>query len=1048
MGSSSDARPPATPYARRRLGCGLIALVGILLTALAVAYDWQQTQQAMQRQLVWRADNEAIRFQRSLDRSLEVVDALASFMTASREVDREEFRRFVANPLARHPEFHALQWLPKVTLAERGAYETALQRHLPAAVIRERDGQGRLQPAPKRPTYFPVHYAEPLADNETALGFDAYSRVLVRPSMALARDSGEMAISAPIQLVQTGKQAVVLYRPVYRRDAPTTTQAERQAAHIGYAVGLLDVGEILAAALHGHPPTGLDVIILDRGGPQPQVLHAHASRTRGPGDKPPTLQEMLAGQHHVVTLQAPGRAWQMLFRPAPAFYREFDNDRWLWIMILGLSLTAALVAYQRRRQLSSEALASLNDALRRSNDELVRQSQRLEQAQRMANLGSWALALDDDPAAWAERALACMERAQTAPDRPVSVHPEDRPRVLEALQDLCLGRRSTLDLIHRTAPEAGAVRLVHQRAEIASDDAGRPVRIYGASLDITDSVRQSERLRLAARVLESTHEAVVITDHEARVLEVNPAFCCITGYTAAEVVGRKPGFWKSQHHDDAFYARLWETLQSEGFWQGEIWNRRRNGEVYPTWQTISAVRDERGEITHYVSVFTDISELVESRSQLLHLAQHDTLTDLPNRLLYLDRLRHALERARRDQQRLAVLFLDLDRFKHINDSLGHAVGDRLLVEVALRLRSAVRSEDTVARMGGDEFILLIEDLRQEADAAQLAQKLLQVMAAPFHLEGHEFFVTSSIGISLYPRDGADAETLVRNADAAMYRAKAQGRNAYAFYTEALTHSALERVQIETELRQALARGELTVHYQPQVELASGRLVGAEALLRWQHPRLGMVSPERFVPIAEDTGLIIDIGAWVLTEACRQAQAWREAGLLLDSIAVNVAGPQIQRGDIVATVERALAESGLPAQHLELEVTEGFIMGQAESAIGVLDALSRLGVRLAIDDFGTGYSSLAYLKRLPIDKLKVDRSFVRDLPADEEDAAIAAAVIALGRSLGLTVIAEGVETAAQRDFLLARHCDQAQGWYYGRPVPPEHFPGTQAQALAA
>ncbi len=1048
MGSPGNITPPDPP--RRYLACGLIALAGILLTALAVAYDWRQTQETMRRQLVWRADNEAMRFQRSLDRSLEVVDALASFLAASREVEREEFRLFAAGPLARHPEFYALQWLPKVDSPGRAAFETRLAEATPTARITERDGAGGLQQAGERATYFPILLVEPLNGNEKVLGLDAYSRAGMRPSMDLARDSGEMVVSEPIALVQTDgrRQGVAVYRPVYRRDAPTATVADRRAAHGGFAVGILIIAEILTSALKGSQPTGLDVIILDRSGRQPQVLHAHASRARGPGAPPPTLTEMLSGVHHVVPLQVPGRHWEMLFRPSPAFQREFHNHRWFWIMLLGLSLTGAMVAHQLRRQSSSAALASLNDALQHSNEALTRHSLRLGQAQRLANLGIWELTLDSDPATWAERALACLEQAQTTADRPMTVHPEDRPRVLEALDALCMGRSANLDLIHRSAPEAGAVRLVHQRAEIAFDDADRPVRIYGASLDITDSVRQSERLRLAARVIESTHEAVVITDREARIIEVNPAFCRITGYSAAETVGRKPGFWKSQHHDKTFYTRLWEALRTEGFWQGEIWNQRANGDVFPTWQTISAVRDEHGEITHYVSVFTDISELVESRSQLLHLAQHDALTDLPNRLLYLDRLRHALERARREQQRLAVLFLDLDRFKHINDSLGHALGDRLLVEVALRLRSTVRSEDTVARMGGDEFILLMENLRQDEDAALLAQKLLQVMSAPFHLEGHEFYITSSIGISLYPRDGTDAETLVRNADAAMYRAKAQGRNAYAFYTEALTHSAMERVQIETELRQAIARGELAVHYQPQVDLASGRVIGAEALLRWQHPRLGMVSPERFIPIAEDTGLIIDIGAWVLHQACRQMQSWRQAGLPLDSIAVNVAGPQIQRGDILATVQRVLAETGLPAHCLELEVTEGFIMGQAEAAIGVLDALSRLGVRLAIDDFGTGYSSLAYLKRLPIDKLKVDRSFVRDLPADEEDAAIAAAVIALGHSLGLTVIAEGVETAAQRDFLLTRRCDQAQGWYYGRPVPPEHFPGTQDQALAA
>ena len=771
--------------------------------------------------------------------------------------------------------------------------------------------------------YFPIHYVAPHDGNQAALGFDALSRASIRPGMEWSRDHGEMVISEQIALVQSGGRVrvVALYRPVYRRDAPLATVEQRRAAHLGYAVGILRVGAILDGALKGYQPTGLDVLIVDRSGCGLQVLHAHASRSRGPQAPRPTLEDMLAGPHHVVRLQAPGRDWQMLFRPAPAFRAEFRNHRWAWILALGALLTAVLALYLYRRAQALEALTALNEDLRSANHDLV---------------------------------------------------------------------------------------------------------------------VQGERLRLATRVIENTHEAVLITDRHARILEVNPAFCRITGYGADEVIGHKPSLWRSDHHDADFYAALWHTLGTQGHWQGEIWNRRRNGEPYPAWETISAVRDEQGEITHYVAVFSDISQIVRSRNELAHLAQHDPLTDLPNRLLFQDRLEHALARAQREQGLLAVLFIDLDRFKHINDSLGHVTGDRLLVEVARRLRGTLRNEDTVARMGGDEFIVLTETLRHEEDAAQLAQKLLQALAAPYRIDRNEFFVTCSIGISLYPRDGADAQTMVRNADAAMYRAKAVGRNAYEFYTEALTHSAMERVRLESELRQALARGELEVHYQPHVELASGRVVGAEALLRWHHPELGQVSPDRFIPVAEETGLIIEIGAWVLQQACRQARDWRSAGLSIETVAVNVAGAQIQRSDFVATVRRALSETGLSPEHLELEVSEGFVMGQAEASIGVLEELNRLGVKLSIDDFGTGYSSLAYLKRLPIDKLKVDRSFVRNLPADEEDAAIAAAVVALGRSLGLTVIAEGVETAAQRDLLLRLGCHEAQGWFYGRPQPPDRF----------
>ncbi|MDN5484267.1 MAG: EAL domain-containing protein, partial [Pseudomonas sp.] len=515
-----------------------------------------------------------------------------------------------------------------------------------------------------------------------------------------------------------------------------------------------------------------------------------------------------------------------------------------------------------------------------------------------------------------------------------------------------------------------------------------------------------ERLRQAAAVFDCTREGVLVTDTQGLIVHVNRAFMEITGYQRDDVMGQRPSLFKSGRHSAHFYQQMFQALESTGEWSGEIWNRRKSGEVYPQWQTIRVIHDDQGQVSHYVAVFSDISAMKNSEHELAHLAHHDPLTDLPNRLLFTDRAEQALASAQVHKRGCALLLMDLDHFKIINDSLGHNVGDQLLKLVAERLSGLFGPGVTLARLGGDEFAVLAESCPQVVQAAALAQRMLNAMKDPFIFDGNQLFISASIGISLFPSDALSAEQLLRNADSALFKAKSAGREGYALYTEELTAHAQHRVEIAGELRRALDQHELRVYYQPVHDLHDSRLVGVEALVRWQHPERGLVPPGEFIPIAERTGLIADIDAWVMDQACRQMCQWLADGAPLSFIAINVSSRLFARRELYEQVAQVLHTTGLDPAFLELEVTESAVMDDPEVALEQLHRLRELGLRLAIDDFGTGYSSLLRLKRLPVQKLKIDQGFVAGLPWDEDDAAIVRVVIALAKSMGMQVHAEG------------------------------------------
>ncbi len=532
---------------------------------------------------------------------------------------------------------------------------------------------------------------------------------------------------------------------------------------------------------------------------------------------------------------------------------------------------------------------------------------------------------------------------------------------------------------------------------------------------------------------------MVITDANCGILQVNKAFTESTGYTADETVGQHMDMLRSGQHDEAFYTVMWESVEHTGSWQGEIWERRKNGEIYPNWLVITSAKGHNGVVSHYVCTHIDITERKLAEEKIKKLAFYDPLTQLPNRRLLIERLKYGIELARREGRQLAMLMLDLDRFKAVNDSYGHQAGDQLLQLVAVRLKTRLRAVDTIARWGGDEFIVLLENITHPDDAGRIAEEIHAELTKPFQLlQSDDVRIGASIGICLYPQHADNAELLLDNVDAALYLSKDQGRGGIAYFSEDITRANRERIAMEGRLRRAIGHQELRVYYQPQIDIASGRMVGAEALVRWQDPDEGLIPPSLFIPIAEESSLIVKIGEWVLRETCRQGRLWLDMGLPSLTLAVNVSPHQFRRSDINALVATVLAETGFPAGQLELEITESGLMANQDNATNILNNLHAQGVRLAIDDFGTGYSSLAYLKHFPVDVLKIDKSFIDEIPHNKDDMEIAATIVAMGHTLGLKVLAEGVETPEQLAFLQKAGCDVYQGYIKSRPIPAEEF----------
>ncbi len=710
----------------------------------------------------------------------------------------------------------------------------------------------------------------------------------------------------------------------------------------------------------------------------------------------------------------------------------------LWARIAFAGLIAlAILAYVwwRRHSLA---------ALREQHDQLKLYSDRLSLALWASRDGfwDWDVVTDRMFLSGPEEFLGGQRETTVSADvwRQHVVHKDDRERVLAALETHVSGERDHYEAEYRIYTASRRIAWIIARGRATERDAqGRALRVAGTFRDVSQERDRDRERRIAQEVIRSMGEAVCVTGLDYRFASVNAAFSRITGYADHEVIGVEARILDSEQHPRAFFDELRMIMNQRGHWSGELWQRRKDGEQFLSWLEVNEVRDASGERTHWVAVISDITDRKRAEQELRYLANYDTLTGLPNRTLLSERLAHALIRARRLGTRVAVLFLDLDRFKHVNDSMGHAAGDRLLKSAAARIVTSVRESDTVARLGGDEFTVILEDLRDTDEAERVAQKMLAAFGAPLEIDGRqEVVITPSIGISLYPEHGQLPTDLLKHADTAMYHAKDRGRNTYQIYDDAMDTLVRLRANLASQLQRAMERKELSLVFQPKMALGENRITGAEALLRWNNATLGSIPPSTFIPVAEETGLIVPIGDWVLREACRQIARWTEAGLTLHTLAVNVSALQLFRGDLARRLREILAEARVPAHRLELELTESMLMANPEQSIATLTQIKALGVHLSIDDFGTGYSSLAYLKQLPIDTLKIDKTFVGDLTTDPDDEAIVSTVIMMAHSLGLDVIAEGVETDDQLRYLAEQKCDEVQGNLISSPLDADHI----------
>ena len=1032
---------------RTKLLPWLIFAVSLTITYQAWNIAQQNAVQALQAQFDYRVRDTVDDVGKRMKTYEQVMRGVDGLFAHANTVERSEFRDYIARLRLKetYPGIQGIRFVPVVPMAMKNRHIAAIRKEgLPAYTI---------WPEGQREIYAPVAYAEPHdVRNQQVFGYDMLADLefpqpgeqpgIRHIAMEQARDSGNATLSGKINLLfETDKDrqsGFVIFLPIYKHNAPHDTVAERRANLVGWVCSVFRTGDLMNGILGEHTDIDIEIYDGEEASSKTMMYDSHPSiMHRNPRFR--SFQHINIADH----------TWTIGMHSLTSFDVQLDKSKpWVVAAIgtgasLFFSLFIWLLVSARTRALRDSEAIKQELVERQQAEQALRASE--ERFRYIFDYSKVGMSLLDPDYKYLKtnkafcEMIGYSEQDLLAHDFKGITHPDDIELNTAWSKKLLTGEINSFNIQKRYIRKDGGIVYGDLTVSAMRDENGKFIHGIAIVQDISERIQAQRKLLLLSRAVENSPATVVITDPKGTIEYVNKKFTAITGYSYDEAIGQNPRILKSGKQPADFYVQLWKTILAGSEWHGEIYNKKKDGEIFLEQVSISPIINEHGAISNFVAVKEDITDKRKTEEVIWRQANFDTLTGLPNRRMFRDRLEQEIKKANRAGLPIALMFIDLDHFKEINDTLGHDMGDLLLTEAARRIIDCVRATDIVARLGGDEFTVLLAELDDIGSVERVAACITQKLAAPFQLKDEMSYVSASIGITLYPNDADTIEGLFKNADQAMYVAKNQGRNRHSYFTHAMQETAQNRLRLINDLRGALPGNQLMVYFQPIVDLATGRINKAEALIRWKHPERGLVSPVEFIPLAEETGLIFEIGDWVFHESMRCAKRWRKLYNPALQISVNKSPVQFYKdGDDHSAWLSHLRKLDLPGQSLAIEITEGLLMDSNVSMTGTIVTLRDVGIQISMDDFGTGYSSQSYLKKFHIDFLKIDRSFVRDLVTDPSDLALSEAIIVMSHKLGIKVIAEGVETKEQRDLLTSAGCDYAQGFLYSKPVPAGEF----------